>query len=70
MLVTSLSYLFDIKVQLYLSLKKDQGENQQGQKKLSLNKKVKLKGIGAKRSESKGTYYFMERRGGSIQFEA
>ena len=68
--VTSPGYLFDVKVHLYLFLKKDQGEDQHGQKKLSLNKKMKLKGIGAIRSGSKRTYYSMERRGSSIQFEA
>ena len=39
MRLTSPSYLFELKVHLYLSLKKDQGEYQQSQTKLSLNQK-------------------------------
>ena len=39
MRLTIPSYLFDLKVHLHLSLKKDQGEDQQSQTKLSLNKK-------------------------------
>ena len=51
--VTSPGYLFDVKVHLYLFLKRDQAEGQHGQEKLSLNTKIKLKGIGAIRSGSK-----------------
>ena len=43
MRLASPSYLFDLKVHLYLSLKKDQGEDQQSQTKLSLNKKNEIK---------------------------
>ena len=45
--LTGPSYLFDLMVHLYLSLKKDQGENQQNETKLSLDKKMKLTGFRA-----------------------
>ena len=48
MRLTNPSYLFHLKVHLYLSLKNDQRKDQQSQTKLSLNqkkKKKKLKGI-------------------------
>ena len=43
MRLTSPSYMFNFKIHLYLSHKKDQGEDQQRQTKLSLNKKNEIK---------------------------
>ena len=57
------SYLFDLKVHLHVSLRKDQVKDQQSHIKLSLNqkkkkeKKIKLKGIGAMRKCKKLLLY-------------